>query len=466
MRVLLLPSLFLEAMDLDSEDADPAEADTLDDHTVARRSRRGKGTEVSKELSLPSQKGRLRLRPTIPAVEGYEGKAVSRDAVFGREEKPLQGYDRLQERLTEDLNDVDSQTQVEGSAFGIPGDIEKEYSKLMRSEQELAVMRQPSSADIAQKAENAKDLKRQIETWGALVELRIHLEAALSMAHRLPSGIVAGLFDKADTRVLSQSGAVATDVSKFLGSLMSLQEQMIAHECPSMATDLRGGAAPTAPSLEDKAWQMTDARLQRVLDWALNVADEWKEHTRLDARRSFKMLDQSLRLQMQAVSDAEPEKLRKRCTPPPGKHAVFGKSVKVTSESASAESTAQTADGADASLENIFDDRDFYVQLLREVLSSNAGGALAQSAEEKELYAEVQGRRAAKRKARAEVERRASKGRKIRYRPIEKLQNFMTGRPRGIFNSQKTLGLEDVEPLSQHACDAMLRSLFAPAKAL
>jgi len=465
-RVLLLPSLFLEAMDLDSEDADPAEADTLDDHTVARRSRRGKGTEVSKELSLPSQKGRLRLRPTIPAVEGYEGKAVSRDAVFGREEKPLQGYDRLQERLTEDLNDVDSQTQVEGSAFGISGDIEKEYSKLMRSEQELAVMRQPSSADIAQKAENAKDLKRQIETWGALVELRIHLEAALSMAHRLPSGIVAGLFDKADTRVLSQSGAVATDVSKFLGSLMSLQEQMIAHECPSMATDLRGGAAPTAPSLEDKAWQMTDARLQRVLDWALNVADEWKEHTRLDARRSFKMLDQSLRLQMQAVSDAEPEKLRKRCTPPPGKHAVFGKSVKVTSESASAESTAQTADGADASLENIFDDRDFYVQLLREVLSSNAGGALAQSAEEKELYAEVQGRRAAKRKARAEVERRASKGRKIRYRPIEKLQNFMTGRPRGIFNSQKTLGLEDVEPLSQHACDAMLRSLFAPAKAL
>ena len=453
-------------MDLDSEDADPAEADTLDDHTAARRSRRGKGTEVSKELSLPPQKGRLRLRPTIPAVEGYEGKAVSRDAVFGREEKLLEGYGRLPERLIEDLEDVDdTETQVEGSAFGISGDIEKEYSKLMRSEQELAVMRQPSSADIAQKAENAKDLKRQIETWGALVELRIHLEGALSMAHRLPSGIVAGLFDTADTRVLTQSSAVATDVSKFLGSLMSLQEQMIAHECPSVSTDLQGSAASVAPSLEDKAWQMTDARLQGVLDWALNVADEWKEHTRLDARRSFKMLDQSLRLQMQAVSDAEPEKLRKRCTPPPGKHAVFGKSVKVISESAES-STAQTPDSADASLENIFDDRDFYVQLLREVLSSNAGGALAQSAEENELYAEVQGRRAAKRKARADVERRASKGRKIRYRPIEKLQNFMTGRPRGIFSSQKTLGLEDVEPLSQHASDAMLRSLFAPAKAL
>ncbi|CAK8994656.1 Hypothetical protein SCF082_LOCUS4024, partial [Durusdinium trenchii] len=49
---------------------------------------------------------------------------------------------------------------------------------------------------------------------------------------------------------------------------------------------------------------------------------------------------------------------------------------------------------------------------------------------EQQLLAELQGRRAQKRKAQQEVERRASKGRKIRYRPIEKLQNFMAARPR------------------------------------
>ena len=40
--------------------------------------------------------------------------------------------------------------------------------------------------------------------------------------------------------------------------------------------------------LESDSWKMLDARLQSVLDWALGVADEWKESTRLDVRRSFK----------------------------------------------------------------------------------------------------------------------------------------------------------------------------------
>eukprot|EP00438_Fugacium_kawagutii_P016626 Skav205646 [mRNA] locus=scaffold458:108810:111275:+ [translate_table: standard] len=51
--------------------------------------------------------------------------------------------------------------------------------------------------------------------------------------------------------------------------------------------------------------------------------------------------------------------------------------------------------------------------------------------EEGRAAGDAPGRRASKRKAKEEVERRASKGRKIRYRPIDKLQNFMAARPRG-----------------------------------
>lgn len=40
---------------------------------------------------------------------------------------------------------------------------------------------------------------------------------------------------------------------------------------------------------------------------------------------------------------------------------------------------------------DIFDDRDFYVQLLKEVLSGGAG-VLSQQDEEKQLLAEIQGR--------------------------------------------------------------------------
>merc|ERR1719487_3074973 len=51
-----------------------------------------------------------------------------------------------------------------------------------------------------------------------------------------------------------------------------------------------------------------------------------------------------------------------------------------------------------------------------------------------------------------EVERRASKGRKIRYVPIEKLQNFMASRPRPT-----NIGFEH----NTGAMDALIRSLFS-----
>merc|ERR1719223_2406024 len=107
--------------------------------------------------------------------------------------------------------------------------------------------------------------------------------------------------------------------------------------------------------------------MQSLMEWGLGVADEWKERTRLDARGSFKVLDQSLASQMRA-SEAEPEKLLRRCTPPTGRHQVCGSSAELE-----ADKSQPTADEGD---QNIFDDRDFYVQLLREVMSSGskAGG--------------------------------------------------------------------------------------------
>ena len=71
-----------------------------------------------------------------------------------------------------------------------PGDVEEEYDKLMReTRQELSVMRQPSAEDVAQKQQNAQQLKQQIESWAALVETRIHLEVLFAISYnnqRLP----------------------------------------------------------------------------------------------------------------------------------------------------------------------------------------------------------------------------------------------------------------------------------------
>jgi len=204
-----------------------------------------------------------------------------------------------------------------------------------------------------------------------------------------------------------------------------------------------------------------DARQSVVLDWALGVADGWKERTRLDTRRSFKVLDQSLRMQMQAAAEGEPAKLRRRSTPPPGRHRVFGAAATQAEADAGAMAADGDAEGAAAAgaEQDIFDDRDFYVSLLREVLADGAGAKDAlggESTNAREIREEVQGRRANKKKTNADVERRASKGRKIRYVPIEKLQNFMTPQPRPE-SAEGDAGLL----AGSAAVDALLRSLFA-----
>lgn len=293
------------------------------------------------------------------------------------------------------------------------------------------------------------------------MEYRIHLEGAMAIGHRLPLCDGPG----ADLRALSSGAAAgesekaARELRKLLGTLLTFQERMgerhgIASEAPPVSK---------APS-EDNAWTALDARVQPVLDWALGVADEWKEKTRLDVRKSFKVLDQSFGAQMQALVEMEPTKLRKRCTPPPGRHRVYG--------------LAATDDYPEAGEKDIYDDREFYVQLLREVLSKGEAGQgsrsdlLAAAGDgDEDVRAEIQGRRAARKRARADVERRASKGRKIRYVAIEKLQNFTAPRPRMGSAIPKGVGPDSInadassETLDESAVEALMRALFSTVAA-
>ena len=83
------------------------------------------------------------------------------------------------------LDPLDSADLDLQGGLNISSTVEAEYDQLMKeTRQELAVMRQPSAEDVAQKQRNAQQLKLQIETWAALVETRIHLEARSGEASR------------------------------------------------------------------------------------------------------------------------------------------------------------------------------------------------------------------------------------------------------------------------------------------
>jgi len=419
-------------------------------------------------------KGRLRLRQSTPVLPKYKGHKVDRREVFGDDAAATNG------NLDEEHNDKDESELEEGGALGIAaggfsitGELEQEYETMMKQMgQGLEIMRTPSVTEVAKRQGEAKRLRDEFKAWSALLELRIHLEGALTIGHRLPVDASNSAFCKADTTVHQEMDGVVGEVRGFLAELLALQQNLIARQGIPVgenngALPLEGEECP--PREEAEAWAAVNSRLEPVLAWGLDIGDQWKERTKLDTRRSFRVLDQSLSAQMQAFAAMDPEKLRRRCTPLPGKHKIFGSVARRAAAKAVAAAEEEERPGQDsnhgsqAELEeeqDIFDDREFYVQLLREVATGGENGGIPvgmdlTSVDTQELQ-QVESRRAAKKRVRADVERRASKGRKIRYVPIEKLQNFMAPRPRCGPHANG----DRAEVLGDAKIDALVRTLF------
>lgn len=115
-------------------------------------------------------------------------------------------------------------------------------------------------------------------------------------------------------------------------------------------------------------------------------------------------------------------------TNPPGVVDVIAETLRADAEKLLARTRSsrmgdEDEGGHDASAarENVFDDTDFYQQLLRDVIESRGSG-LGDGGGEPEW---VQRQRARKAKRKTTVDVKASKGRKLRYQVHEKLQNFM-----------------------------------------
>merc|ERR1712070_1092452 len=145
------------------------------------------------------------------------------------------------------------------------------------------------------------------------------MEGALGLAHRLPVGASSGAAAPSQ-----EAESAAGEARNLLSALLDLQHNLAQQRGVGTASFDEALHGPVKKQ-EAGSWALVDAQLQPLIDWGLGVADEWKERTRLDTRRSFKVLDQSLSSQMRAA-EAEPEKVRRRCTPPPGRHKVFGAS--------------------------------------------------------------------------------------------------------------------------------------------
>jgi protein AATF/BFR2 len=158
--------------------------------------------------------------------------------------------------------------------------------------------------------------------------------------------------------------------------------------------------------------------------------DKWNNRVQMAngmlAHKKFKVINQSLVSQIE-YSYQNREKLVKKAHLNRSNYKIIGKKVNLGAEDETKDRHLNDYD------EQIYDDGDYYQQLLKEFIDSrmqetNDPAVLAlRHAQLKRLQAK---------KSKKHVDTKASKGRKIRYQVHEKIQNFMAPEPRGTWHEE------------------------------
>ena len=138
----------------------------------------------------------------------------------------------------------------------------------------------------------------------------------------------------------------------------------------------------------DDVWESIRIHNETIMEYCLIQADIWHERTKAPNRNNLKALDQSISSQMEYVMNDPDQRAVKRCR---------------------------------GVTEDEYDDGPLYAALLKESVQKGASGD--------EYAAMRMASKFGKKASTKEVDRRASKGRKIRYSKIDKLVNFMAARP-------------------------------------
>ena len=171
--------------------------------------------------------------------------------------------------------------------------------------------------------------------------------------------------------------AVESEVTSLRGAIFELLKSSA-----SRVSKMHGNQS------DDPSWEYIDQLNRSMMAYCLSTADFWHESTRAPNRKNFKALDQSISAQMEYVMNDPDGRAVKRCK------------------------------GAS---EEEYDDAPLYAALLKESVQKGASG--------EDYRAMKMASKFGKKPSSKEIDRRASKGRKIRYSAIDKLVNFMAPRP-------------------------------------
>lgn len=298
-----------------------------------------------------------------------------------------------------------------------------------------------------EEVEKGKAVKNQLALWDRVFEGRIKIQKALVTANQLPQPQTFPEFRRRGGEKFASELKNARKALKALQrSLLELHDQLLLQkdDTSSIALgktgseelksddsqdeeDLRREAAAPKRKLEMAEYPALMAKRFAAFQPYRNATlQKWHDKTRLAAGKSskgFGAFDRSILTQVEQVL-TDSDRLVRRTQTQRSEYRILGKmEAAALAEGEEAERQLQANAHLKAVDEHVFDDDDFYHQLLRDLIEhkTSAADPNDQVALGRQWLA-IQKLRS---KVRKKVDTKASKGRKVKFQTHNKLVNFM-----------------------------------------
>ncbi|WPT18191.1 hypothetical protein PSENEW3_00006192 [Picochlorum sp. SENEW3] len=298
--------------------------------------------------------------------------------------------------------------------------LEKEIEDVEEAEAQVAEELKDRAAKEYRKALCVKAQKR---LWNASLESRIMVQKVVQGAHRLPNQDVHPFIGDADPSLAEEMRAVSIDAERTLDDMCAILDALVEQNTSIQSSKRKRDA--TGGTIE-QVWEALDERYKEIAAFRDTSLDRWHRKTMLSggsaSKSSLKVLNQTVSKQVALVMK-DSERIAERSRVPLAQYkglcqlhppAVNNNGMKTTVDESHQETGQENEEHTNTliGVPDTYQDGEFYQALLSEFLEGSTNLLT------KNLHKEP--------KQRKIVDRRASKGRKIRYHIHEKLVNFMT----------------------------------------
>jgi len=336
--------------------------------------------------------------------------------------------DQVEEEDEQDEEDVQEENSVlhsaskDGSKRAKHQHVDAAATVAMQEQESLSLMEQIREKR-AQDAKKGQDVRKQIKNWEKTLRLRISFQKILTTVSRLPPPVLLSEYFEETPNARDEIDAAAAELEDIATQMLELRLYLWKQNFSSMSDDLSKHVrvdASASKALED---------LEHVLEPHINtLLTRWSN--KISSAPHSRNSSSSSRLQLRAMNQNVVDQIRQALAGDGMDRLVQRTQVWRADDMDRLGVIATASQESRPTDTEVFDDSDFYAQLLRDLID-NAGimETGASNAASDALMS---------RKRKRNVDVRASKGRRLRYEVMEKVQNFMPPIPRVTWDDAQT----------------------------